>query len=149
MWYKGKLTDDIYKLKWKIQRFNRGYSDSDAWSIRDWFLLTMPKILDTMRFNLHGYPGNMTDEEWELILSRMSFCFKEAHEDTCSKVNEYEDAFDINFKRNDDGTYRAEVTNEEMRDKWTARQKEIDAYREENLKEGLDLFKEYFWDLWD
>lgn len=143
------IKDDMNKLKWKVQRFNRGYSDCDAWSIRDWFLQTMPEILDTMRFNLHGHPGNMTDEEWELILARMSFCFKEAYEDTCSKKNEYDDTFDINFKKNDNGTYDVEVSNKEMEEKWKERQKEIDTYMQDNFNDGIDLFKKYFWDLWD
>lgn len=137
------------KLKWKIQRFKQGYSDCDAWSIRDWFLLTTPKLLDEMRENAHGYPAYKTPEEWDDILRQMAFCFREAHEDTCSQKNEYDDLFDITFKRNDNGTYSTQVTNEEMREKWLAREQEINDYMVQKLAEGLDLFKEYFWDLWD
>jgi hypothetical protein len=143
------LRDKFYNLKWKLQRFHRGYSDNDAWSIRDWFLLTMPKALDTMRANLQGSPYGITFEEWQNILERMSFCFKEAHEDTCSQTNEYEDMFDIYFEENENGTYSLKNSNEEIYNKWSKRQEAISAYQTKMLHEGLALFKKYFWDLWD
>ena len=143
------LRDKFYNLKWKLQRFHRGYSDNDAWSIRDWFLLTMPKVLDTMRANLHGSPYGITFEEWQNILERMSYCFKEAHEETCSQTNEYEDMFDITFEENENGTYSSKISNEELYKKWSKRQEAISAYQTKMLHEGLALFKKYFWDLWD
>ena len=137
------------KLKWKIQRFKRGYSDCDVWNIRDWFLLNMPKLLDEMREDCHGYPANMTPEEWDDVLRQMAFCFREAHEDTCSQKNEYNDLFNIELVRNGSNTYSEKISNEEMREKWLAREQEIGDYMVQKLAEGLDLFKQYFWDLWD
>ena len=145
----NRIKDWLRELKWKFQRFHRGYSDNDAWSIRDWFLLIMPKVLDTMRANLHGSPYGITFEEWQNILERMSYCFKEAHEETCSQTNEYEDMFDIYFEENENGTYSSKVSNEEIYIKWAKRQEEISEYQTKKLHEGLDLFKKYFWDLWD
>ena len=143
------LRDKFYNLKWKFQRFHRGYSDNDAWSIRDWFLLIMPKVLDTMRANLHGSPYGITFEEWQNILERMSYCFKEAYEETCSQTNEYEDMFDITFEENENGTYSSKISNEEIYKLWSKRQEAISAYQTKMLHEGLALFKKYFWDLWD
>lgn len=144
-----KVQDALRNFRWKLQRFHRGYSDDDAWSIRDWFLLTMPKVLDTMRTNLHGSPYGITFEEWQNILERMSYCFKEAHEETCSQTNEYEDAFDINYTKNSDGSYAPVISDEEIYKLWSKRQVEISDYQTKMLHEGLDLFKKYFWDLWD
>ena len=109
----------------------------------------MPKVLDTMRANLHGSPYGITFEEWQNILERMSYCFKEAHEETCSQINKYEDMFDINYTKNSDGSYTPVISDEEIYKLWSKRQVEISDYQTKMLHEGLDLFKKYFWDLWD
>lgn len=144
-----KIQNGLKNLKWKAQHFHKGYSDKDVYSIRDWFLYTMPKMLKEMEQNLHGHPADMTDEQWKIILDKMAFCFKEAHDDTCSQINEYEDLFDINYSRNFNGSYTPIISDEDIYEKWKVRQEQISEYQNKMLHEGLDLFQKYFWDLWD
>ena len=96
------------------QRKKRGYSDKDAWSIRDWFLDIMPKMLQQMRDNLRGYPimsisyptnsqaaivskDEKSDKDfitWQEVLDKMIFLLKEMNEDTCSFENKYQKEVD-------------------------------------------------------
>ena len=105
--------------KWKMQRYKRGYSDADCWDIYGWFLNIMPKMLQQMRDNLHGYPADLPAhstnqivsnsvidnaeeepgfKEWKEILDRMIFLLKEMDEEKCSYKNPYEKDF---FKMNE------------------------------------------------
>lgn len=62
-----------YKLKFaakkKVQRFKRGYSDSDVWNFYDWFLTIIPPMLMQMRDKGYGFPFGKTQEEWQNYLS--------------------------------------------------------------------------------
>ena len=48
---------------------------------------------------------------------------------------------------NDDGTVT--FTKNEEFEKWSKREKELSQYRQKMKNEGLDLFKKYYYDLWD
>ena len=104
--------DREYEETKKQQRGERGYADTDAWNIYAWFLEVMPKALQKMRDNLHGYPEldynsmpesqvvEIDEEEdspgmkkWKEILDRMIFLLHEMDEDTCSFTNPYVDEY--------------------------------------------------------
>ena len=107
---KIRKEDREFEEKMSKQRKNRGYSDKDVWSIRDWFLDIMPKMLQQMRDNLHRYPAMSAsypinsqtiitpwDEKldkdfvaWQEVLDKMIFLLKEMNEDTCSFENKYQ-----------------------------------------------------------
>lgn len=61
------------------------------YSVSDWFLNTLPDMLEEIKNNCTGYPDELTEDEWVRILDRMIFLLREANEDTCTKVNPYED----------------------------------------------------------
>ena len=109
---------NIYRIYYKIkefpsdikhfyQRAKKGYSYQDVWSIHDWFMKIVPKMLTDMKKNLHGCPAQFTNNEdgtefqdvekgvkdWENVIERMIFCFTEMNEDTCSMKNEFEDEY--------------------------------------------------------
>ena len=113
---KQKKHDEEIEEKWKKQRAKRGYSDSDCWNIYSWFLNVMPKMLQQMRDNLHGFPSeisaimpdnqavsntalnNDAEEEpgftrWKETLDRMIFLLHEMDEDACSYKNPYEEEY--------------------------------------------------------
>ena len=73
-----KLKNIKYKLKYKIQRFHIGYTDIDVWNFDDWFLTTIPKMLDYLQEISISYPYEMTIEDWHNIINTMSNHFKEA-----------------------------------------------------------------------
>lgn len=70
-----------------IQRGKKGYTDVDAYSIRDWFVKIMPHILNDMIQDIHGYPVGIVEirsmQDWLSVLETMKECFRQADETTC------------------------------------------------------------------
>lgn len=117
------------KLKMKRQRAEQGYCDEDIYNVYDWFLNIVPRVLIDFNKNRIGHPCDLTDKEWDNIIERIIFCLSEANEDICTQTNEF-----------------SPVTN---LTKWEEREDELGKYRNSMLKEGLELFTKYFWNLWD
>lgn len=112
---------------------------------------------------------------WTDILSEMIFLFREAHECTCTRENiyetEYQKAREEFMKKY--GSFGDKIKNEEEKGEEKNRVNyrmytlgnvpeyadiyklyfeeagKIDEYRDECKDKGLDLFKEWFWHLWD
>lgn len=133
------------EIKWFCQRGKRGYSDMDVYSIDDWFLTVIVPMLRQLKETKHGYPSDLTPEQWDKILDRMIFCFKEVNDDTCSMVNEYSGKL-FSFITNDEETNKAD---KELKDKFFKREIEIDEYKTKMKNEGFQLFSKYFHNLWD
>ena len=167
-WYKGKIFQSentkgmsipykikirlnylIYDIRSAWQRAKNGYAHSDVWSIDDWFSNTIIHMLSDLIENHSAYPGYGdadTPDKWEEILRYMKFCFQESREDTCSQQNEIKIPV-CDILVNDDNSVTFSTTPEF--DQWSKRDKELAEYRKKMLYEGLDLFKKYYYDLWD
>ena len=44
-----KFKDWLFKRKMKKQRYKRGFSDSDCWSLDYWLVTTLPKMIYILR----------------------------------------------------------------------------------------------------
>jgi hypothetical protein len=171
-----KIKDFPHDIKHWYQRATKGYSYRDLWSIDYWFMDKMPKMLLDFKKNLHGCPSQFTTNDdrteyqnveqgmknWEVVIDRMIFCFTEMNEDTCSQKNEFEDEYhrQLHTKdyfepcdKNNEGKklfrwVHGDVEPELEANYWK-RQRELEDYRDVMKNEGLDLFKKYFWNLWD
>lgn len=129
---KAKKNSSKRTLKSKIQRFIRGYSDEDVWAMDYWFLEIVPKMLRQLRDNSMGRPTKFkTSGEWHNELNKIIYYFEQANPDTMIEENEY--ASDEKFAAQ----------------KFLEREYELNKKRDEMKNKGLDLFKEYFWELWD
>ncbi len=181
-------------IKHAYQRIKYGYCERDVWSIDWWFLNVVPNMLEDLRDTAHGYPdspdsmaqaivdtGRPEDvddagmKRWQDTLTEMVFLLREANEDTCTRLNPYEEEYLKADKRFTDmyghfgdGLKTAEELakekekgcrtmytmdrlpeNKEIHDKYFAEEREIDKYRSECKDKALDLFKLWFWNLWD
>lgn len=178
------------QLKYARQRIERGYSEQDVLDINHWFLTLIPEMLEEYKKNRNGSPGclgeNYTDskgclvndkchKEWDKILERMIFLFRESQEETCSKQNEYQEehlkafqAFEKEYgllgeklatpiekeknKRLHVTTvhFMSEVSQySEIDRKYKERDNELAQYREDCRKEAMTLFSEWLPCLWD
>ena len=175
-----KIKEFPSHIKHVYQRAKKGYSYIDVWNIYSWFMEIMPKMLADYKKNLHGCPSQFTNNEdgteyqdvekgvkdWETILERMIFCFKEMNEDTCSMKNEYEEEYNkqhygegksildcfVPYEDERHGKVSRLVTKEvepELKKNYWKKIREIEDYREKMKNEGLELFSKYFWNLWD
>jgi hypothetical protein len=136
--------------KWKIQRMFRGYSDCDSWNANSFIAENTIKILTVFRnMDRKGVPNSMlpkTDdfEEWtddafkeaekkyNEILDKIIFAFKFVvySIDWCDEENEY--AKEMKF------TVKDEVDKTKVY---------IEARKK--YEEGMNLFKEHIFSLWD
>ena len=134
MWLRYRVKELFSSLKWKIQRFKKGYADIDVWNFNDWFLETIPKMLMELKEELNGYPIDMKPEDWEKYLQEM--------------INHFEIAYtidDVDYDYPEDYKYLSEAEKELITEKYMGHIK----YCEEELHKGLKMLEERFFDLWD
>lgn len=91
--------------EYKKQRLERGFDNSETWSLDSTISKFIEPRLRVFREIHGGYPGNMTEDEWDEILYKMIRAFEYI---------------------NKDETYE----------------------HQDEVKEGLDLFREHFFGLW-
>ena len=123
------FKDWRYEIKYAWQRVFRGYDDPWIWDIHSNLSDLMCKILPKLRKNVCGCPGEFFDKEkkndeywkWKEVLLKIEKGFKAA-------------------KRVD------------FADNWDLPKEEAIKKDEEDMKifyEGMDLFKKYYFSLWD
>lgn len=178
-------------LKWSKQRITRGYCDYDVWEMFSFLQTIIPDMLQTLKDTRMGSPGylgkNYTNEdgilvnetcheEWDKILDRMIFLWREVDEDTCSKKNPYDDAhteamwefhdkygilgaklqtekeLEENKKRGGGCTvhFMDELPEyKEISANYHEEEKKLEEYRNSCKDEAFDMLKQYFFALWD
>ena len=134
MWLRYRVKELFSSLKWKIQRFKRGYADVDVWDFESWFLDIIPKMLTQLKKQLHGCPINMEFEDWENYLQEMI-----NHLEVASTIEDIDDYYPDDYK------YLSESEKNSLREKSIEHVK----YCEEELHRGLKMLEERFFDLWD
>lgn len=130
------------KIKFIKQRVKQGYADTDVYNIDYWFLETIVPMLKQLKEQRVGYPMDLSPEKWDKILDEMIFCFTECNENTCSIKNQCAEEY-LNKPLNE----IKDVKN--TKQKWLEKERKICEYRENCKNRGLNLFKKYFWNLWD
>ena len=167
------IKSSFVSKKWAKQRAKKGYCELDTYSVSDWFLNTLPDMLEEIKKNYTGYPDELKEQEWNEILSRLIFLLREANDDTCSKVNPYDKEYNFMLKE-----FRAKygewgeklLTNEEKAEakkngssciclpsdmpeykkiceQYSEEERKLSAYREQFKNEALELFSKWFYRL--
>lgn len=123
------LTPISKSIQWVLDRIHPqiNYVKIDPWDTWSMFntlaAITLP-MLKQLKATKHGYPGDMTEKEWDKTIDKMIWSFEMIHKD--------ETFYGFEFK-----------------DKITKR--EITRYKKHMAKvqEGFDLFGKHFMNLWD
>lgn len=187
----AKIKHFFKCVKWSKQRITRGYCDCDVWEMFSFLQTLIPDMLQTLKDTRTGSPGylgeNYTNEngilvndtcheEWNCILDKMIFLWREAEKDTCSQKNPFDEAhskamdefterfglfgnklqtekeLEENRKRGGGGTihFMDELPEyKEISDKYREEEKRLEEYRRKCKDEAIDMLKQYFYDLWD
>ena len=113
-------------------------------------------------------------EKWKAILKQMAFYIREADEDNCSRKNPYENQYRMTVeefiekygesgekiktseeieKEKQTGEIHKHMSSEileyqEMRENYLREDNKIWLYRDECKNKGIQMFQEWFWDLW-
>lgn len=177
-------------LVYSWQRIARGYADIDIWNMDMYLQELLPDMLQTLKDTRHGSPGclgkNYVNEdgilvndtchaEWDRVLDRMIFLWRESSEETCSKKNPYERKHSEAYKKfsrrfgefgeklltkeekkgnKKDGSVRVHFMDElpeyrEISEKYREAEDKLGKYRERCKDKAMDLMKKYFFYLWD
>ena len=119
-----------YKLRTRIQRFMRGYSDVDVWNMDTWFMEVIEPMLSQLR-NGYSYPCIFNShEEWHDVLTEMIECLHLMNEDNVEESLGFVGYEGILKMKAED---HEKVTNIMF----------------ENKNRFFELFNKYFYDLWD
>lgn len=137
------LKDIPKEIEWFFQRGTRGYSDRDVWDVSNWFENTAIPMLEQLQKTKHGYPMNMTEQQWNITLNNMIDYFKESTEKYCSEKNEYTEDYLASLYENN------QKKCDGIEKEWIRRENEITKYKIEMKNKAFKLFSKHFYDLWD
>lgn len=132
------------EIKWFFQRGLKGYCDRDVWDIDHWFERNIVPMLKELKEIKHGYPIDMTEEQWTMELDNMIHCFEEMTDD-CSEKNEYWEE----YKKHLFSIKGEKDLDKELQEKWLKREEEIENYQVNMKNKALKMFSKYYYNLWD
>jgi len=136
------------------QRARYGYSYRDCWSIDYYLADIIPKMINQLKKNLHGVPGDIANKyvtenehdiemtqataEWESILDKIANAFKLEYEILDSTLYDCADKKEEKFMK------------ERMKEKDYYTNCRIMTKKEKNSRdEGWKLLRKYFGSLWN
>lgn len=164
-------------IKWSFQRIKWGFCDRDLWNIDSYLQELIPNMLQKYKDTRSASPISLSDnygnedeipndtchKNWDEILTKMIFLWRESSEVTCSFKNEFEDAHMKDYEEycnkydsqevRKSGAYVPSMSEldeyKELTTKYEAREQEIYNYRVKCLEEAMDMLKKYYFYLWD
>lgn len=77
-WYKHRGFRPIAKVRRFIQRGKRGYADEDVWNLEYYLADVISASVMHLRHHNMAYPSDLTPEEWNATLEKISHGFKAA-----------------------------------------------------------------------
>lgn len=136
-------------IKCAWQRATKGYCFRDIWAIDNWFTNVFPKMIEELIEVHHGYPTDLTDDEWVEVLKKMSKSFRNANEDKTEFRNPYEEEYLGTLDFDLETCQLTCSAGEELEEKYRDFEKQKAEFMRKSLDEGMQLFNKYFYDLWD
>ena len=133
---KNFFVDGFDSLRARCQRFKRGWSYGDVWSMDYWFMRTVRPMLIHLRDHGIGIPtelyleGENERDKWEEILTEMIACLDMMDEDNVYEALGFGDLG--SYKRMSHEDYKAVYNT-----------------MNENKNRFFELFGKYFYSLWD
>jgi hypothetical protein len=128
-WLRG-IKNFFRWVKWSWQRAFRGWADCDVWSVDSYLSEIIPPMIERLNRITHGYPADLEggEKKWGEILTKIQQGFEASRRirnlDNWEKDTPWSDEDVKSFKQADDKDF-------------------------ERMNEGLELFKEHFFSLWD
>ena len=107
-------------IKMFIQRGKRGYSDSDLWSFDTYLSKVISKATIELKDKARGHPGGLCEE-----------CMKPYKEHDCNGFEKWQNILTT-------------ISEGFAQDRF-----DFDNFDEEKFDDAFDLFKKYFYNLWD
>lgn len=123
---KHKVRDIYWKIRYGFQRMFKGYDVVDTFETFAKFVERYSNILAEYRKKHWGYPGDLTEEEWDDIVDEMIYHLHYMNEQTV--IDELEK--DVSYE-------------------WSVSGKVVSEIMDKHKDEFFTLFSKYFFCLWD
>ena len=146
-WYRidRKIAFFFRKIKWMFQRAKYGYCDRDLWNLDYTLGSYIANCTDELANRTHSYPGMLMNyEEWQKILKKIAYLFYTGVNEDC-----WENPLDVYYIERKGFDDFSEEKQEEIRKNWFEIEKNYELSRQEKIREGFDLLKQWFPHLWD
>ena len=144
-WYRIdlKVRNFFRKIKWMLQRAKYGWCDRDLWNLDYTLGNYIASSIDELAARTHGYPPELTEEEWDSTLKQIARNFYLGINKECW-VNPYDNSVPK-------GILIKEMNEEERKiwDKWFNEEKEMHRTMETRIQDGFHDLSKWFGDLWD
>lgn len=124
--FKNRIRDIYWEIRYGFQRMFKGYDSVDCFETFAKFIERYTRILTEYKKHHVGYPGTMSEEEWENIIDDMLYHLY------------YMDEYHI-----------IEELEKDVPEDWNASYKTITPILDKHKNEFFKLFSEYFYNLWD
>ena len=136
---KEVLSHILSHIKWAWQRVFRGWDDRVAMSMDSYLVEMIPQWIKRMKEYGNSYPPSLSKEKWSRVLDEISEGFKSGRQ-----------LIDDDFPAWDDlrgsGWLSGEIPHDSV---FWDKLKEQQDEALEKFGRGMELFVEFFWDLWD
>lgn len=128
LWLGVRVKDRWDDLSYRCQRFRKGYSDSDVWEMRDWFIRTAKPMLRELSVKAYNYPEEIGEEQWREILLEMADLLEimDVWDDIAARKQ-------VGVAEDDNSTVTLQL---------------ISAEKEKAKKRFFFLFNKWFYDMW-
>ena len=128
LWVWVRIEERWNNLRYRCQRFKKGYSDRDVWEMRDWFIRTAKPMLRELSSKAYNYPEEVGEDQWREILLEMA--------DLLEVMDIWEDGVALKAAGIDE------------HDKSEEAYRLINDEKEKAKNRFFFLFNKYFYDLW-
>lgn len=122
----NKLKETYWSCRYGFERMFKGYDSVDTFETFSKFIERYTKILTRLRKCHYGYPGTLTEDEWNNILDKMIYHLRYMDEETV--IEELEKG---------------------VPEDWVASSKTVYEIMDKHKDAFFKLFSEYFYNLWD
>ena len=127
-WLWVRIEEKCRNLRYRCQRFKKGYSERDVWEMRDWFVRMAQPMLRELSTKAYNYPEEAGEEQWRDLLWEMA------------DLLEVMDFWDDTAARKQAGLAPDDRSMEAA--------KLISAEKEKAKNRFFFLFSEWFYDMW-
>jgi hypothetical protein len=139
-------------LKYAWQRIFRGWDDMESWNIYSYFLDRNIEMLNVFSKNLISYPPDSSPEEWADTLLKITDGFEAGKKLSDLDTVAWDEKYKLMCERGISGLDSINDGKVYEIDKeinfWERHEKEMKEF-EERFNEGMKLFVDNFWHLWD
>ena len=123
---KNKLEEVYWSCRYGFERMFKGYDSVDTFETFSKFTDRYSKILTELRNCHYGYPGTLTEQEWDNILDEMIYHLRYMDEETVTEELE-----------------------KDVPEDWIVNNKTVYEIMDKHKNEFFKLFSEYFYNMWD